>query len=562
MRPVRPRLRRLAAALASLGALLAWGCSVNRDQCKQDGDCVPILGVASAELASCTEGVCRPRDTSRPVALEAPCDSTKDCTADGGAPALCRSGNQARRSCVSLLQGGISEVTPNYAIGDPLFIGVIASETVVTPNGTYDSFVDKTNDDGMRLAADDWLAATSGAISAANERRPITALYCDSQASADRLNECFDAMTVTLGAPVVVLHSDADAMALLPKAIARDVLLYCSDCELANFRTVDTGGRLWFGFPSVVSTIPLRVKWIETLEATIRSEQARPTDPLKALVVTSIVQPKTGAQLAEAIRLNGKSVAENVAAGTIVHKVLDRGFAGNFQALAQAAIDMRADIVVVENLGRDFHLLLMPEIEANWPNGVPRPRYVPGGDEGYPSRFQRSVASNDELRRRVTGVSYWTNDKNIDQNEIAYLQAFRSSTKFGYDPSGLSSGFESFYVLAYALTSAVHIDTVDPHAVRGGDVIKGLKSLIAAPGSTLIDVRASDIPRGVAALSTKQRIDLRGVISSLDWTDTGDLYTDAAGYCIKRDFNLKEFWIYDNTTKTTLGAPDFSGCQY
>lgn len=563
MLPLRLRSIVLAVAPLALAAAGAFtGCSVERDQCRVDDDCLRVLGVASREFAQCTEGVCRPRDTSRPVALDVPCDTTRECTTDAGSPSVCHAGDQGRKTCVSLYQGGISEVTDNFLNGDPIFIGVAAPSTLVTPTGTFDSIFDKTNVDGTRLAADDWSAATAGAIQAGSARRPLTAVYCDTQGSADRLAECFDAMTTRLGAPIVMVHSDGDALAILPKAIARDVVVYCTDCEQANFQDTETAGHLWFGFPSATSTVPMRALWVEQLEAKIRTEQNRPTAPVKAMVLTSLAQPKTGAWLADAIRLNGKSAAENVAAGTMVRRVVDRGLPVDFDNIAKQAVTLEADIVVVENMGRDFHFLLMPQIEATWPNGKPRPRYVPGSDEGYAFRFQRSVGANDELRSRVTGVTYWTSDPQIDANQNAYFQAFQASSRLGYDPAGLASGFEAFYVAAYAITSAVHMDTVNPAALHGADVIKGIQSLIAAPGSVVVDVRASDIPRGVAALSAKQRIDLRGVNSSLDWGPHGEIYADAAAYCVKPNFSLKEFWIYNSAAKAPVASPDLSVCQF
>ncbi len=307
---------------------------------------------------------------------------------------------------------------------------------------------------------------------------------------------------------------------------------------------------------------PIRGAWVERLDAAIRNERAlAPTVELKAVAITAKEQSATGGVLTDALRFNGRSGAENRSRGALVEKVVDLTQPVDFRALAGEVLAVGADIVVVANMGRILHFQLLPEIEANWPSSKPRPRYVLSGDEAFSAHFQRSVGANDELRRRVSGATVFVSDPKIDENLFAYIDAFRKNAQFGYDPNQISTGFEAFYVAAFALTAAVNAATVNPGGVRGGDVVEGIKRLRADPSAVVVDVRASDVARGVRLLSDKERIDLRGVNSTLEWdATTGELPTDSSIFCVRGDFSFGDVWIYDGQGKKTLGEPKPEVC--
>ena len=552
------------AVPAAVGLVLAVaGCTVDGDQCKSESDCTGVLGVSVDQL-QCVRGVCSKRGTTRgtdPTASQLACRTTRDCEGDAGSgPSFCRA-----ERCVQILQNGIDEVSPNFTQGEPVFIGVITTVHVVTPEGTLESEYDKTNTDGIRLASDDWRAATNQALTVAGARRPLTTVYCDTEGSLDKMMSCFDAMTNVLHAPVVIVRSDPEAAAILPAAIERDVVVYCTDCEPTNFRSQNTSGHLWFGFASLGVLQPMRTAWVQALEATVRKERnLAPAATVKAAVVTSLQQATIGNLSVDAIRLNGKTSAEGIAAGTIIHRVVDRGSPADFRTLARELAAFGPDIVVVENLGREFHFHLMPEIEAAWATATPRPHYVSGSDEAAAYRFERSVGGNDELRRRVSGVSFNVDDPAIDDNLNQYLRSFGALRK--YDPKGISTGFESYYVASYAVVSALNLSTANAARLSGRDVIEGLNRLVTAPGSELVDVRASDIGRGVNLLTSKQRIDLRGLNSTLDWDPaTGELNMNASTYCVKRTsagFSLEELWVYSWEKQSTVRTPDLTVCAF
>ncbi len=168
-------------------------------------------------------------------------------------------------------------------------------------------------------------------------------------------------------------------------------------------------------------------------------------------------------------------------------KVVDLTQPVDFRALAGEVLAVGADIVVVANMGRILHFQLLPEIEARWPRDAkgsplrPLPRYLTSAQEAYAFRFERSVGANDDLRRRVSGATVFVSDPKIDENLFAYIDAFRKNAQFGYDPNQISTGFEAFYVAAFALTAAVNAATVNPGGVRGGDVVEGIRRLRRRP---------------------------------------------------------------------------------
>ena len=554
----------------ALGSLLVAGIgagTVDGDQCAVDGDCAALLGVAP-EQAQCVLGVCGRRTTALAAGdggAERSCQTTKDCTAEGDT-AFCREGR-----CVPILTGGISEVSQNYIAGDPIFIGALAPINLEVPGGTVESVYDKIRTDGIRLASDDWNAATAGAVTVGAARRAISLAICDTNASLDKLNSCFDAMTTGLRAPIVLVSNNEEVETLLPRALERDVVLYCTDCEPSRLPIQNTEGHVWFGFPSVKVLSPIRTRWLERLEAQVRGERLGPLPAKFKVAVVGAQSLVSLDTLVGGVTFNGQSAAQNQAAGTLLTKIIDDNAPSDYRALADELAAFGPDVIIVANLGRLFHFYVMPEIEARWPRDAkgsplrPLPRYLTSAQEAYAFRFERSVGANDDLRRRVTGVQYHSSDPKLDENQRLFFGAFRASTRFGYDPANIGTGFESFYVASFAIAAGFQLSSANPAALRGRDVIAALRRLSfdAADPGALVDVRANEIARGLTLLAGRQRIDLRGLQSSLDWDPaTGEVAADAAIYCVKRDgaFSLGDVWIYDARTKQPVGEPKPDVC--
>jgi hypothetical protein len=562
MKNTRARFTRLAS-FAATALAVSWALSActaaDATQCAVDSDCEAILGVGPG-AAQCNAGVCGPKirvPTDIDAAASAtPCTSNHECVQqNGGQPALCRADR-----CIPVLTDTVIDATDNYKDQDPILLGFVAPLTT-TSDGRV-SASDATYFEGVKLAVHDWDNGSQGGINTPGTpaRHPIGAVFCDSKLDATTVQSCVDHM-IDLKVPAIVFRTARDASAALPHALASKTLVYCSDCEATDLPATATNGLLWFGAPALDDQIPIRVDWIQRVEADLRSERGLSAGAtIKVAYLSSAEHVQHATNFKSALTFNGVSADAN--GPSFLWKSIDRA-SYDWHALGGELAAFAPDIIVTSEMGSDFHFYVVPEVEARWGAG-PKPRYVASEDESFDARLRRTVGSNDGLRSRITGVwSALPSDAVIDNEETFFEDAFEAT--YGYRPGGVATGFESFYALSFGLTAA--LAGAQTSVPTGENLAAGMKELVGGAPEDVVDFKASEIPRGISILQSKKKIDARGVYTDLEWDPiTGIVHAGAGIWCPSREddgtIEPEELWTYDEVAKAPIGDPDLDVCHY
>lgn len=522
--------------------------AVSATQCSTDDECIPILGV-TADRAQCVAGVCQVKipPVDNPPDAGPSCSTNDECTATNGSASICR-----EQTCVRLLNDVVTQSTDNYkGQKDAVVLGVVLPLTDGT--GSPSPF-DKTYADGVRLAIEDWSGGMGGGgLLVGTERRPVVAVFCDSQHDATRVQKCVDHMT-SLKAPAIVFRASDDTNSGGPRAVQANTLVYCSDCEPHDVSLGNTNGLLWFGAPSLESQIPIRASWIQKLEPDIHKEAGRAPGALR-MTLLSTTDLNYGADVKNALQVNGASVDWH----NLDVKTTD------WHALGAQIVGTNPDIVVTADLGSFFATDIVPEVEKRWNSQTmgPPPRYVASESEAFDQGLEQLIGANDALRKRITGVwSAEVSDAVISNEEQFFESAFLA--RFNYRAGGVCTGYESLYALQFAMVAAqsgAHTTTL-----RGDDLREGLKRLVGGPQENAVDFKPSEIKRGVTLLQQQQVVDARGLASDLDWDPiTGIPQAGAGVWCAARQGNglkVEELWSYDYKKKAPVGDPDTSVCGF
>jgi hypothetical protein len=568
------------SALVAVSSLGGQGCfRSNVSQCKLDGDC-RFLGTDFR----CSAGVCA---QGGPVSGDGgadpvvSCSTTPDCeTSFPSRNAVCRD-----QVCLPLLGGAanVVEVTANYTKGDPIFVGVLMAKRINVPgNGLIESIYDSSNVDAVRLAVEQWDSASNGGISVGNATRPIVAVVCDTYGDSSTAQQCMSFMKNTLRAPVVITGRADDTKAILPQAVAApQTLVLCTDCDALDFDTQQSQGMLWFGASSPSRLLPLTVEWSAKQEARIRALRSIPASTKVKVALISPTDNKytrgdaNRPGMFSKLMFNGATSAVGEQDGSVLN--IATPAIPNYRQIAQQIAQAEVSLVIVEGLGAAFHQQVLPEIEASWPTGKPKPFYQTGQMEAFENRYNAAVGLNEDLRKRVTGEALFSPDE-LDANNAEFRSAFRRRYS---RPANAVAGYETFSAAAFAITAAVNLQSVAVASLSGPDIVSGLKRLIGGP--TVVNLKAADISRGISALKNREQVDLIGVQSELDWDPaTGELKAESAIYCLKRETDeradglmcfppniqpgsvcngVQPAWKFDLTGKA-VGEPNLAVCDF
>jgi hypothetical protein len=562
-------------AVSSLGGCFRTGVT----QCKVNGDC-RFLGTDF----QCSAGVCA---QGGPIAGDGgadpvvACSTTPDCESSfPGRSAVCRD-----QVCLPLLGGAanIIQVSDNYAKGEPLFVGVLLAKRINVPGvGLLDSAYDSGNMDAVRLAVEQWDVATNGGISVGGATRPIVAVYCDTYGDTSTAQQCMTFMKNTLRAPIVITGRTSDTQAILPQAVAApQTLVLCTDCDALDFDTRATQGMLWFGSASASRLAPITVAWAKEQETRIRAARSIPAATKFKVAVLSPVDNKyargdaTRPGLFKQLRFNGESIDKGVTDGWALD--IATPAQPNYRQIARQIALEGVDLVIVEGLGAVFHQQVLPEIEASWPSGSPKPFYQTGQMEAFEFRYNLAVGLNEDLRKRITGQSLFSGDA-LDANALEFRDTYRR--RYMTVPIAIA-GYEAFNAAAYGITAAVNLQSVAVASLSGPDVVQGLKRVIG--GAKKINLRAGDLTTGIAALVNREQVNLLGVQTELDWDPaTGELPSESAILCLKRETDpradgllcfppniqpgsvcqgVQPPWRFD-ASGMPVGAPNLSICDF
>lgn len=573
---LKASLLRCAALVGSLLALTAagGGCSSSSaDQCtvgvSGDRDCEQILGVASGQ-ALCDNGTCRPKGAPPPAQGQdgggTACISTAKCTEEnGGKAAICS--EPGTGSCIPLENDLCHVVGKGWQESrHPIVVGVLISK--VGPSGATAPY-EETVLKGIQLAEAEWYETTTGGLNVGGERRPIVAVYCDNTPDPESERKAFDFLTLGAKAPAIITSAPFGIFSYIDEAAERNTFFYLS--EFGSEEVAATGklnGRVFAGFPAQAFTLPLMTEWVKQTEAKVRAARGLGAgDEIKmAILGSGALIGASAVAFIDALKeipINGAPASTQPSQLKVVAPVERPDGTADYLASAKAVAEFAPDIVLTTE-ARNFHFWYLPLIEANWPSNVTyRAQYITDPSAGFAPRYAISVGSNDELRRRVSGITV-PFEPNFDVFDVFDGFLARYEAYFKEPNEYTTTGYDAFYSTAYGIAASLTTPTVDPNRLTGADIGAAMKRITLGAEKTALD--PVKIPNALATLANGGTLDLVGTTGDLDWVpETGAADADSSVYCVTRGPAGVELidsgLFYRYRTKAVSGAFDDVACQ-
>jgi hypothetical protein len=574
---LRSLLRKSALLLSGLALAVVGACtSSGAEQCSVgasgDLDCERVLGVASGQ-AFCDVGTCRPKGNPPPAQNDtdagptaSPCVSTAQCTTENGnRPSICR--EPGVKPCVPLANDDCTVSGDGWKQAkNPVFVGVLLSKTSSADNSVVSYSV--TNEKGIRLAEEEWLAETTGGLNVGGERRPIVNVYCDIKNDPDTARKYFDFVTLGVDAQAVITDDPHSLAWFLDSAQQRGTFVYLSEFGCDDIApTGKLNGLCFTNVPPFDFSRPMMKEWVKATEAQVRTQRAIPlTTKIKAVLLAAR-QGQTASTstfidgLNADLEINGQPAsAQPTLYKEMNPQVLPDGTV-DYVATAKTVAAFAPDIIVTLE-ARDFHLWYMPLIESNWSTALSyRPHYVGTDNIAFARRFAVSVGGNEALRHRVNGV--WTALDNTTQPVFDDFMT-RYEARYGQpNIDRVASGYDAFNATAYGIAAALTSSTVQANALKGTDIGQGMKRL--SSGTTTTNLEPKLIPAALATLANGGSIDLVGAVSAMDWNPVnGCPDADSSVFCVYRDVGQGLYvddlgFRYRYKTKTFDPPLPFSG---
>ncbi|MFO0666906.1 MAG: hypothetical protein U0174_23345 [Polyangiaceae bacterium] len=423
----------------------------------------------------------------------------------------------------------------------------------------------------IALAEEEFHRQTGGGIFPGKTTpSPIVTVTCNAKSDPNRISAALDHLK-SLGANAVIMRSTADVKFAIPKAIANKLLIYATDVPTAS--VTGSQGMLFHSMSNLTTTLgPAVSYYIGQMEVKRKAEGPLAGGPganLKvAYLSTSFAPWKVMSDyVAKSAIFNGKLA--NVQPDDFLRietaDAQEDGVAIDFQRYAEKLVAFKPDIIVVI-AGSQSLSEYIGRIEATWPNGVPRPHYIMGPEERDSNAMHAVVSGNEMLRKRMSGIS----PKTLQATD-ANLLAFRARYKARYlketvDDGGGESAYEAYYALAYANIDAILNPTNVSQKITGDDLAASLKQLRSAENSVIIDIGPATITQGLERLRAREKVDLRGILSELEWDNQTLAPTiDAAQYCpiyVDGKFAFGQAFAWDYKKKATYAPFDPSGCNW
>ncbi len=542
-------MRKITLASFVLG-LLGAGCTLLMNtaepiQCRTNGDCD---GNPSLRGRVCEQGFCVvPTAPIVPVSTDAGpgCVSTQLCTqANSSQPSICR---KAGEPCIPIHTKDCPKVVGAWNDPKAIFIGAIEPQHFKQLDGSLpevpyiDRFIRAVN-----LAVEEHAAASPQGIVVGGQRRPLAVVHCDSYADPTKTLSAFDHLVDVVGAQSLIVVRDEDLATITQKAITKQVAIACADCGAP----IPIGPLAWQMTPATANEAPLTAWRVADLETKIRNETGT-TAPLKVAVLAEGSAPAIAFTQALAPVLkwnNDKSITENgsdffiLTTGNPLKEAIPHG------KHADDILAFGPDILVVA-MGSDFPKHFLTYLESKWPANK-KPHYILTQLSYEVAPYADFLAANDELRERFSGTHPLVTPElraNIESYTVRYRMQNNNKA-----PDSNYSGYEAFYSLAFAITSAGAKGIVD-----GPTISAGFESLVSG---TTIDLGPQTLNTAMALLSSRATVDLRGLWSNLDWnTQTRENIGDAAMFCFTKQggaLALKDDAgpHYIGKTKTVTGS--------
>lgn len=517
-------MNRLQTALGVAVVASVAGCSLLLDtaeatQCASQRDCD-----SSATLRNriCREGFCVLPGTDLPPVSEdsgSGCVTTDLCTqGNGGQVSVCKTQGGA---CTPWQTEQCKWIAGSVRNDNAVVIGTILPITAKQVSGAPLPFpYGERVRNAISFAIKDFeKQLPGGAFMSDGKQRPFGVIHCDSHQTAEGAMSAFQHLTDVVGVQALLVGSDEDMATLAAPATTKNVAIGCTDC----LGTIPPGPLVWRIGPRIAPEAIMIARRVLDLETQILAGPSPPTS-IKVAVLQGPgrVEGAFYDALAPILKFNGgKNILDNAAAFRVVKTDDPRLGAVDHDKFAAMVSTFQPDVLIVD-MSDDFPDFYLPLIEAKWPVGDRKPRYLTTSLNNNLASWGTKLTP--ERCTRVSG-SRPLSKPELQANIDAFVVRYLPDHNF-VQPDGNWTGFEAGYTMAFAALAARSQPIFDgAHVSAGFERLRG--------GTTLIDLRPDNIPIAVGLLGTPSaKVDVRGLWSDLDWdVTTRDFDSNVGTYC-------------------------------
>jgi hypothetical protein len=216
------------------------------------------------------------------------------------------------------------------------------------------------------------------------------------------------------------------------------------------------------------------------------------------------------------LKFNGKSALEN---GELYRQIVvsDPAHAGD---VVKSLVDFAPHVVLFA--GGDLTDPVLAPLEAAWPAARPRPYFVATGSLVGETLF-RFIGAEPKRRVRFFGVAPSSTTMANARLTMRYDEVYGGKLSPASSPA---ASYDAFYLVGYAAIAA------KKDGPSGTDLAAAISSLL--PPGPRVEVGPTHVLEGVDALRVGGRVDLAGIMTTLDFDvksgeTTGDLVITCVG---------------------------------
>ena len=449
-------------------------------------------------------GVVRECNTHQECTERATSLATQQGSGGETVPAVCI---EPEGRCAVLLTEDCTVITGDYLDDDAIIIGSMFATT----GGFGLSPDDAAQRQGSAILAVEEINGAGGIPGEGGVRHPLVMVSCDDSTDLLRAGSH---LAEDLAVPVIVGPTSSSFTINITQELTSrtKTAVMTPSAAAAAIADLDDDGLTFQMAPNDGQRGPLMIHQINAIEAALRVERAREEIRLAILFRDDALGLGTRAAL-DRLEMNGRTLADPVNLGNSVRIDGYKPGEARWEDLVSAYLTLKPDIIAIAGVGDTVAGVILP-IEAQWPDGEPRPYYVMIDAMKGP-RLLETTVGNDDLRKRIRGTGVTQTADAVDVNnafQIAYNARYPGFSAFA---AGAGSAYDVVYAVAFALAA-----TAD-QPPSGASVAEGLGYL--SGGQKRVHHKATEILGAFTSLSAKEPISAIGTLGAMVWDEHGSM---------------------------------------
>jgi ABC-type branched-subunit amino acid transport system substrate-binding protein len=513
-------------------------------QCHSEQDC-RARGPEFANTTCSAERVCVPIPPSSQA-----CSTNQECTnQNGGSPARCL---PSTHKCVSLASPECSQVfgeKSELLDDNAIFIG-----TTHTPD-----IGGVLIPDGAELARSQIQTVLGGglpAVQPGGPKRPLVIVNCPSLPTSTGISSLpaglrgISHLVRNVQVPSVIgMNLPDSSIAAVPQIITPGNAISWIVGAVTNAVTDGANGRAFQMASLDIDTTRIAPYLVtESLEPRAAAEgMIVGGEPLRVMVIRGLDATSVymGEYLAKNLRFNNLAALDN-GSNFLLHSIPDTGnridnpdTPANFTKAIVAATGYKPHIIFIASQP-SVVAALMPNIDTQWPAGVPKPFFVSTAQSAQ-NVVVAAIGRNESLRKRymgLEGIPVGFEQKEFDDRLVAdfkikFPEVPNVSTQAGFS-------YDAVYLTAYAAIAAGAAE------LNGQTLAQAVRK--ATSGGPTIKVGQTDMATAVQALQAGGGLTVIGTTGPITFNPSGTRQYNARTFCVSGV----------NGTATAITRPGYS----